>query len=535
MPEQMIRSRWLGSMRFNINPYLSLLALAGLTTQASMAATCESIAALKLPNSNVTTAQSVLAGSFAVGNGTVKVAAAFCRVAMLVKPSADSDIHVEVWLPATGWNGKFQGVGNGGFAGSIDFSSLAFAVSHGYAAAATDTGHQAGGTDAAWALDHPGKITDFGYRAIHETADRAKAVILAFYGQAPKHSYFNSCSNGGRQALMEAQRYPADYDGIAAGSPANYWTHLLTTAIYDAQALAAPGSAITPSKLPAIENAALAACDALDGVKDRVIENPARCHFDPGVLLCKGPETDACLTAPEIAAVRKIYQGSKTSKGELILPGFSPGGEAEPMGWGEWITGEGGHPSLQVAFGTNFFKYMLYANPNWNYKDSTIDQNVRVSDAKLASTLNATNPDLKDFEGRGGKLILYHGWSDAAIPAQNSINYYQGVVRKMGAQNVASFVRLFMVPGWEHCGGGTGPNEFGQFSVPRGDADHDIDAALERWVEHGIAPERVIARRMKPGSNPPEVVRTRPLCAYPLTAHWTGNGSTDDAANFVCK
>jgi feruloyl esterase len=454
---------------------------------------------------------------------------------MVLKPSADSDIHVEVWLPASGWNKKFQGIGNGGFAGSIDWNSLASAVSHGYAAAATDTGHQAGGTDAAWALKHPEKIADFGYRAIHETADRAKSVIAAFYGEEAKHSYFNSCSNGGRQALMEAERYPGDYDGIAAGAPANYWTHLLTTAIFDVQALSQPGSAITSSKLPAIQGAALTACDALDGVEDGVIENPEQCHFDPGVLLCKGPETDACLTAPQIAAVRAIYGGAQTSSGEVILPGFAPGGEAEPLGWTEWITGTGGNPSQQYAFGVNFFRYMVYDDPAWDYKSSTADQNVKLADERMASTLNATDADLQKFESRGGKLILYHGWSDAAIPPRNTVNYYQSVMRKMGAENAATFVRLFMVPGWEHCGGGAGPNVFGQGGVPRADADHDIDAALERWVEQGTAPERVVATKIQPGSNPPVAARTRPLCAYPLTAHWKGSGSTDDASNFVCK
>src|SRR5580700_942499 len=493
-------------MRTSVIPTLRLVALAAfalLPSLPSRAATCASLGALQLPETTIATAQSVPAGSFTSPAGPVKTAVDFCRVAVVLKPSADSDIHVEVWLPASGWNGKFQGIGDGGFAGSIDFNALAAAVAHGYAAAATDTGHQAGGTDASWALNHPEKIADFGYRAIHETAETAKGVIFAFYGAAPKRSYFNSCSNGGRQALMEAERYPADYDGIAAGAPANYWTHLLTTAIYNLQAVSEPGSAIAASKLPAIEGAALAACDALDGVKDGVIENPAQCHFDPGVLLCKGAETDACLTAPQIAAVRKIYAGSKTAKGEAILPGFSPGGEAEQGDWAQWITGAGGNPSLQYAFGTNFFKYMVYNDASWEFKTSTTDRNVKLADEKMASTLNATDPDLKKFENRGGKLILYHGWSDAAIPPENSVDYYRNVVKKMGSKDSATFVRLFMVPGMGHCGGGAGPNVFGQAGVPSRDPDHDIEAALERWVEQGAAPEQVVATKLKPGTNPP--------------------------------
>jgi hypothetical protein len=511
------------------------LALAAFASLPAFAANCSDLATLLLPHATVTAAQSVPTGPFTSGDGPVRVAMAFCRVAVVLKPSEDSDIHVEVWLPASRWNGKFQGIGNGGFAGSIDFNALAGAVARGYAAAATDTGHHAGGTDAAWALNHPEKITDFGYRAIHETADAAKGVIFAFYGATPKRSYFNACSNGGRQALMEAERYPADYDGIAAGAPADYWTHLLTTAIYNLQAVSAPGSAIAASKLPAIEGAALAACDALDGVKDGVIENPAQCRFDPGVLLCKGAETDACLTAPQIAAVRKIYAGAKTAKGEAILPGFSPGGEAEQGDWAQWITGAGGNPSLQYAFGTNFFKYMVFNDASWDYKTSTTDRNVKLADERMAATLNAADPDLKKFESRGGKLILYHGWSDAAIPPENSVEYYRSVVKKMGSKDAATFVRLFMVPGMGHCGGGAGPNVFGQNGVPRSDPDHDLEAALERWVEQGEAPEQVIATKLKPGSNPPVALRTRPLCAYPLTAHWKGSGSTDDAANFVCR
>jgi feruloyl esterase len=514
---------------------LIVFVLAALTPVAYSAAACAARAALQLPHTSIAAAQSVPVGPFAADGASARLTVEICRVAAVLKPSEDSDIHAEIWLPARGWNGKFQGIGNGGFAGSIDFNALAGAVARGYAAAATDTGHHAGGTDAAWALNHPEKIADFGYRAIHETAEVAKGVIFAFYGSSPKRSYFNSCSNGGRQALMEAERYPADYDGIVAGAPANYWTHLLTTAIYNLQAISEPGSGIAASKLPAIEQAALNACDAMDGVKDGVIENPAQCHFDPGVLLCKAEETDACLTAPQIAAVKKIYAGSKTSKGEQILPGFSPGGEAEAGDWGQWITGAGANPSLQDAFGTNFFKYMVYGDAAWNFKTSTTDHNVKLADDKLALTLNSTDPELKKFENRGGKLILYHGWSDAAIPAQNSVDYYRSVVKKMGAKDVASFVRLFMVPGMGHCGGGSGPNVFGQNGVPRNDPDHDLEAALERWVEQGAPPEQVIATKVKPGSNPPAAARTRPLCAYPQTAHWKGSGSTDDAANFVCK
>ena len=278
----------------------SLAALTIAVTPAS-AGTCSDLAKLTIKDTTITTADAVSAGAFTPPEGpAIQDMPAFCRVAGVIKPTGDSNIQFEVWMPSSGWNGKFQGIGNGGFAGSIGYATMAGAVKHGYATASTDTGHHAGGVDASWALGHPEKIADFGYRAIHETADKAKAIIRAFYGDGPKRSYFSSCSNGGRQALMEAQRYPADYDGIIAGAPAYYWTHLLTAAIWDMQAtLADPASYIPPTKIPAIEAATLEACDALDGVKDGVIDNPVQCHFDPSKLLCKDADSDACLTGPQ--------------------------------------------------------------------------------------------------------------------------------------------------------------------------------------------------------------------------------------------
>jgi feruloyl esterase len=461
---------------------------------------------------------------------------AFCRVAGVIRPTSDSNIQFEVWMPVSGWNRKFQGVGNGGFAGAINFGAMADALARGYATASTNTGHQGGGTDAGWALGHPQKVIDFGYRAIHETAETAKATIREFYGEGPRRSYFNSCSNGGRQALMEAQRFPGDYDGIIAGAPANFWTHLLSAAVWDMRAtLEEPGSYIPAAKLPAIQAAAIAACDTLDNVKDGVLEDPARCQFDPATLLCRGPESDSCLTALQVAALKKIYSGPRNSKGERVFPGYSPGGEAENGGWAPWITGTEPEKSLMFAFGTQFFRNMVYANPAWDFRTFDVDRDTKAADDKMARTLNATDPDLRRFKERGGKLILYHGWSDAAIPALNAIDYYRSVVSKMGAKETGTFVRLFMVPGMQHCGGGSGPNSFGQLSGVEGSPLDDIDAALERWVEEGVAPERIIATKHKTGSNRASgVARTRPLCSYPQVARWNGTGSTDDAANFTC-
>ena len=530
-------TRELGDVTARRIAVLAWLAL--VASPAAVAATtrCEDLARLALSDTTITAAGLTAAGTFTPPEGKpIPNVPAFCRVAGVIKPSSDSNIQFEVWMPGSGWNGKFQGMGNGGFAGSISFGGMAGAVSHGYATASTDTGHHGGGADAGWALGHPEKITDFGYRAIHETAANAKAIIHAFYGEGPRRSYFSSCSNGGRQALMEAQRFPEDYDGIIAGAPANFWTHLLTQAGWDIQAtMLDPASYIATSKLAALESATLAACDARDGVKDGVIDDPTKCHFDPDVLLCKGPETDSCLTAPQVAALKKIYVGPRDSQGRQIMPGFSPGSETGSGGWGLWITGPAPGKSLQFAFGTQFFSNMVYNNAAWDYRTFNVDRDLKVADDKFASVLNATNPDLQRFKQRGGKLILYHGWSDAAIPPVNAINYYQSVVAKMGAENAEPFLRLYMVPGMQHCGGGAGPSSFGQFSVAQGDAMHDVDAALERWVEEGVAPDQIIAAKYKTGSDPASgVVRTRPLCPFPKVARWKGSGSTDDAANFVC-
>lgn len=503
---------------------------------AFAAQSCESLSKLALTATVITHAETIGTGTFTPPEGkAVDGLPSFCRVSGTIHPSADSDIQFEVWLPSTGWNGKFYGVGNGGYAGAINFGQMGAGLKQRYATASTDTGHRAGGTDATWALGHPEKITDFGYRAIHETAVKAKLIVAAFYGDGAKRSFFSSCSNGGRQALMEAQRFPEDYDGIIAGAPANYWTHLLSNAAWDLLALGSKESFVPSTKLPAIEKAALQACDALDGVKDGVIEDPAHCHFDPSVLQCAGGETDSCLTQPQLTALKKLYAGSRWSNGKQVFPGYPPGGEAEVGGWSVWIAGRTPDHSLMYAFGTQFFKNMVFQDPAWDYHQFEVDRNTKSADAKMAHALNSNDPDLSRFQARGGKLILYHGWSDAAISAQNTIDYYKSVVAKMGARKTGGFVRLYMVPGMQHCGGGPGPDSFGQLGIPMGDAGHDLGAAMDRWVEQGVAPKEIIAAKYQKDSDPASgVVRTRPLCVYPLVAHYKGSGSTDDAVNFAC-
>ncbi|HYR84888.1 MAG TPA: tannase/feruloyl esterase family alpha/beta hydrolase [Terriglobia bacterium] len=485
------------------------------------AATCESLAALALPDSTITMAQSVAAGAFslpATGRGAAqrnaafKELPAFCRVAATLKPSSDSDIKIEVWLPASNWNGKFQAVGNGGWAGTISYPAMAQALVRGYATSSTDTGHSTPG--GSFALGHPEKLIDFGYRSEHEMSVKAKSIIAAFYGNGPRLSYWNGCSTGGRQGLREAQSYANDFDGIIAGAPANPRTRLAGWGIYAAQAvLKEKASYIPTSKYPMIHQAVVGACDANDGLKDGLIDDPTRCKFDFKTIECKGEDTASCLTAPQVVAAKKLTSPAMNSKtGELIYPGFSLGAE---LGWG--IQAAGPEPG---ANGFDQYKYVVFKDPNWDWRTFNLDTDVGLADKIDNGTINAINPDLGAFQKHGGKLLMYHGWSDPNVPPESTINYYKSVLDKMGSGPKSSeWLRLFMVPGMGHCGGGEGPNTF------------DMVTMLEEWVEKGKAPEQIVATRRTNG----QVDRTRPLCPYPQTAKYKGTGSTDDAANFVCR
>lgn len=516
------------------------LALAFLAAGSARAGDCAGLKAHAPADAEITAAALQPAGPFEIppelGPARTVQLPAFCRVQGVLHPAPDSQIAFEVWLPAEGWNGRFQGVGNGGFAGSIGYSSLAAAVQGGYAAASTDTGHNPGGTDASWAKGHPEKVVDFGWRAVHLTAIAGKALTAAFYGAQPRHSYFTSCSNGGRQGLMEAERFPEDYDGVIAGAPAYNWTGLFTDFIWNAQALSRPGAMIRAAKTPAIAAAVLADCDALDGVKDGLISEPRRCRFDPETMRCADKETDACLTGPEIAALRAIYQGAHTSAGRRIYFGFLPGGETAPAspGWDAWIFGAAPGASVQGAFGSNFIKYIVGAPDGWTPADFDFDRDFDRLEAKTAATFNATDPDLSRFAARGGKLILFHGWSDAAIPAQGTIYYRDEVARRMGAAKAASFMRLFLAPGMHHCGGGTGPSDFDQGGTPSPgrDPSNSLAAALEAWVEQGRAPEQVVARQAAPGGQP---ARTGLLCAYPARAVLRPGADPMRAESYSCR
>ena len=490
----------------------------------ALAMTCESLTGLQLPHTTITSAATVAAGP--LSDTVAVIGPARCEVKAVTRPTKDSEIKFALWLPPSGWNSKYVQIGNGGWAGAIPYRNFVDALTRGYAVAGTDDGHEGGG-GAAWAIGHPEKLIDFGYRAVHETSVQARAIVRAFYGSDPSRSYFIGCSDGGREALMEAQRYPDEFNGIIAGAPANNWSHLFTGFVWNEQAaLSTPGSSIPPAKLPAIQNAVLAACDSLDGVKDGLLEDPRACKFDPSVLLCKAADSPECLTAAQIDTLKKIYAGPKNPRtGEQIFPGYPPGAEASPGTWAAWITPANPANAIQFNFGNTYYGQAVFEDSSWDFRKFNFDTDVRFGDAKAGPVLNSTSPDLRSFRAEGGKLLQYHGWGDAAISALSSIDYYDSVeaflsrfpdlrsTDRLVLSPITDFYRLFMVPGMGHCGGGAGPNSF------------DTLAPLEAWVEKGVAPEQIIGK----GNG-----MSRPLCVYPKVARYKGSGDANDASNFQC-
>jgi hypothetical protein len=511
-----------------------LLALAT-AADAHAATGCGALAKLTFPDTTVSAAEEVTSGTLTPYPGARPMGQmpAFCRVTGVLHPSSDSQIRFEVWLPEDKWSGKLLGVGNGGFAGSIGYDQMAGYLKRGFAVAGSDAGHQAQATDASWAYEHPEKVKDFGWRAVHLTADLAKELIRGYYGKPQEKAYFDSCSDGGREALMEAQRFPADYDGILAGAPANNWSRMLGSGVAVTQSLMAdPRSYFSSLKLPAIQSAALAACDAADGVKDGIINNPLACHFNPATLLCKEGDALNCLTQPQVAALEAIYTGGKNSQGQIIFPGTMMGDETA---WENWIIGDDPGGSYGAQYVANDFRYLITGDPKWDPLTANVDQSLQQSQEHSAD-VDSTNPDLSAFAERGGKLILYHGWNDPAISPLNTIAYYRQVQQTMGGEKTASFARLYMAPGMEHCTGGPGPSAFGQLGIPTAKgAPFGIFTALEDWTEKGTAPGEIYATKyagpLGPGMKP---VMTRPLCAYPETAKYKGSGDTNDASNFAC-
>jgi feruloyl esterase len=480
---------------------------AGASAPVGASAECASLISLQLPDVKIEKAAAV------AGGVTAAIKDAHCAV----EGTVGREIRFRLLLPAQ-WNGKFMMGGGGGFVGIVDNQAMS-SINLGYATVGTDTGHQGAPTTAAWALNNVERQVNFGHVGVHRVAEAAKAIIRHHYGAPIARSYFNGCSNGGRQALMEAQRYPDDFDGIIAGAPALEFTAIGAQFIKDIKALYPdPRNTSTPAftaaTLKSVESQIVEKCDALDGVTDGLLEDPRRCGIDVNTL--------AGLTASQKQVLAAIYAETRNRDG-VIYPAQPVGSEGDPNAWAGWIVGPNKLvlslqklPSLRFAFGTEMFKYFIFNDPKWDY--STYDFSTFTQDVALPSTfLNAANPDLDAFKARNGKLIIWHGWSDAALSALGTIKYVDAVRARDSSSD--GYLRTFLMPGVLHCQGGPGPDRA------------DWIGALENWVEKGVAPDRVIAAKNEGG----KVVRTRPLCAYPLRAVYNGSGSIDDEKNFTCS
>ncbi|HXX45547.1 MAG TPA: tannase/feruloyl esterase family alpha/beta hydrolase [Candidatus Acidoferrales bacterium] len=499
---------------------------------ASGQQSCENLASLKIPDATITLAKSIatppafdvpsVPGRLGTPPG-LKVSVPFCRVAGFATPTRDSHISFEVWLPiAANWNGSYVGVGNPGFTGAIVYGNMAREVARGSVTASSDTGHSdadaSGQVVPTWAIGHPEKVADWGYRSVHVTAVIAKELIRAYYGKPEKFSFWSSCYEGGNQGLTEAQKYPNDFDGIAAGDPAYHMTRLQAGSEYLAWSALKDGvngpSYIPPNKYAVLNRAALDACDALDGARDGFIEDPTRCHFDPATIRCPRKEDYAsCLTQAQVETARRIYSGAKFADGKQIYPGFEPGSE---LNWGAALAGPN-----PPGINNGFFQSMVFEDPNWDFRTFDVDRDSRLADTKVGALVNMTDPNLRAFKAHGGKLLLYQSWEETAIPPRSVIDYYTRVLDAMGGPSqTQDFIRLFMVPGTGICPGS------GMFSNGVFDA---LDV-VEKWRETNVPPDRIITTH-RTGN---EVERTHPACPYPQAAIYKGTGDFYDASNFTC-
>ena len=477
-------------------------ALLGAPGLAHAETACADLAKASLPHAEVLSATVEKAGANEA-----------CKIAVASHPTKDSNIRLEVWIPlGEAWNGKFVQLGNGGFAGQTPTGLIRGMAARGYAAAGTDDGHQSPvGTNAAWALGHPEKLVDFGWRALKETTDLSKALIAEQKGLKAKRAYFFGCSDGGREALMEAQRFPNDFDGIVAGAPANYMSQLFGISAQQHQALAAPGGYLGPAQLQLIQKTVLAQC--ADG--GAFVRDPAACRFDPGKLQCKAGQSEGCLTAPQLRSARAIYDGRRDPRtGKVAFPGFTPGAEGLGNSWGAWITGPSEDKHANAAgyqFSSNAFKYFAFQDPSFDFLKMDMGAEFDRAHAKMGPVIDSDSPDLKAFKAHGGKLIQYHGWNDPAIPARSSIRYYEDVRRTMG--DTDGFYRLYLVPGMLHCGGGAAPTNV------------DWLSQLDAWVSENKAPAGVTAATAAGGSGATQLV-----CPYPGVARKTGEAWSCAAA-----
>ncbi|MBV9809371.1 MAG: tannase/feruloyl esterase family alpha/beta hydrolase [Solirubrobacterales bacterium] len=481
------------------------------------AVSCDSLAGLKLTNTTVTSATEVPAST---------TLPAYCNVQLVeTNPPAGDQIHIGVFLPDS-WNGRFEGIGGGGFVGGNPSSPSPTAIQQGYATAGTDTGHVADGGQGAFALNPDGTlnwqlIDDFSYLGIHEMTVTSKAVIAAYYGSGPRYAYWNGCSTGGRQGYMEAQRYPTDYNGIYAGSPAINWAQFMVAQMWGELQMNLAHDFIPQCKFAAAQQAAVAQCDGLDGVKDGIISDWASCHFDARSLI--GTVT-ACgtITATDADIINKILEGPRFPNGRFMWYGLVPG--TSFSGLNNTVTAADGTTTpAPFLISLNHFVYWLAQNPNFNWETMTYPQFVRFfiqSYVEFNPVIGTNNPNLTRFRDAGGKLLSWVGTADQLIYPQGVIGYYQSVIDRMGGlRRTQQFYRLFIAPSVAHCGGGSGA------------APTDPFDAMVNWVEHGQAPSSLAGAHTNSSG---QVDLTRPVCVYPLVATYTGQGSTNDAANFVC-
>ena len=498
-----------------------------------MAAECGALRAAKIDQGEVVAADLVQAGKFtqpaAPGGPPPGVTAspfadvpAFCRVQLRLRPSSDSDIASEVWLPLNGWNGKYVGIGNGIWAGQISYSQMGDPVTRGYVASSTDTGHKGSGLTAEWATGHPEKLVDFGYRAVHVTTVAAKQLIHAFYGRSPTLSFWDACSTGGRQGLMAAHRYPEDFDAISAMAPANPMTALMVQSMWAGWQPQRFGAQLTPATLALVHGAVLKRCDMLDGVEDGVVGRPMQCDFDPASLKCAAGASEGCLSEAQAQAIANVYGGVRAADGSLLLPGWPRGAE---MQLAALVLGNEPFP---VA--TSYFRNLVFAGkPAWDWKAMDYRADLDAAHSFGSEALDVPPNGLAAFFARGGKLMISHGWADGLIPATNTLAFDSALYAALPREQAEQQLRLFMVPGMEHCGGGAGVSKIDTLGV------------IDRWASTGAAPLRIIATRPEqvpgaPGAppQPPRAPMSRPLCAYPLVAQYDGKGDPMTPAAFSC-
>jgi len=477
---------------------------------------CTALARTAMPQVRIVSAVMVPAQAAWAPDGQTRpfaVKAPFCRVQGVI----EAEIGFEVWLPEPdAWNGKYLGTGVGGDAGVFNFRDTPRGVARGYAAGTTDSGHKA--ADRTWMLGHPQRLSDYELRAHHLLAVTSKALVRTYYAKPAGHAYFIGCSGGGRQGLKEMQKFPDDYDGVVSGAGGPKTPEMTVRRMWELLLRDSRPGLMSPGDWKLVADAGVRDCDALDGVVDGVAEDPRRCAFDVASLRCKpGAAAGGCLSDEQIAFVRKFYAGLRDEQGRVLDQGLLPG-----------VLVDSGRSRLAPAT----FGQAIRNQAEWNGEGFSVAGDLAAID-RVMPELRADQTDLSAFKARGGKAILYEGWMDPAVAALMMVDYYEAVEKRMGGESGArDFLRMFMVPGMLHCGGGPGPDQFGGSGdeAPQPDADHDLLSALEAWVEHGRAPERIVASKVTGGA----VVRTRPLCAYPAQARYRGAGSTDDAASFAC-